>query len=362
MNALKRVWTIAATALWRGHRRPVNVLLGIGLPLFFGVVVSSLFAGTGDGTRAVVVDLHGGPAAQAFVKGLEATPMQVSRSTRADAEEQLAAARIPVAVVLPEDFSASVAAGHPHLELLHGPTYEPGGLVERRARALAAFLATGRAAPELPVRTVPPRDTVDADRYPYLRIVFGFYAMFALSTLMHQAYELHEERENGTLARMLALGVPFAEVVAGRALALLLEGAVQGAVMIGATAALGAPWLGAGLPALALSVVATLVCASGLALAVAGVTRTAAQVNNVAVLGSTAAAMLGGAFWPLDVVPAFVQKVGHLSPVYWAVDSLREAFAFGGPIVGQAQALAVLVLMGALGAAVGVTGLRRLAE
>ncbi|MBX6376989.1 MAG: ABC transporter permease [Clostridia bacterium] len=357
---LLRIWTVAATAAWRTYGRPVNLLWILAVPLFFALPVASLFSHAGTPSVAVV-DEDGGPVAGAFLEGLRATPLKVRLIPRQEAEARLASQRDPVVLVLPPDFSASVAAGKPHLELLHGPRYEPGMVVER-ARAVAAALVTGKPLAELPVTLEPPRAAADPRRYPFLLAVFGVYAMFALSTLMNQAAGLQRERELGTFSRMLALGVSYGEILAGRALALVLVGVIQAAVLLGVTGALGAPWLAAGFPALALSVLATLVAACGWALAVGAITRTPAQVTNLSALVATAAGMLGGAFWPLDVAPAAVQQVGHLSPVYWAMESVREAFVYGGPAAGQVEALAVLLLMGALGAAVGVTGLRRWAS
>lgn len=358
MTVVARVWTLALADVLRTYRRPVNLLWIVVLPLVFAVGVGSLFSTMGDPPSVLVVDEDGGALVQTFLERLEAVPLRVRRVARQEAEEFLASGRERAALVLPPGFSAAVAAGRPQLEVLHGPSYEPG-LAERAAQAVAASLASGGPAPELPVRLEPPRPAADPDRYPFLRMSFGLYAMFALATAMNQAAGLHRDRELGIVGRVLALGVPYGEILAGRALALGLAGAIQAAVILGATGALGAPWLAAGVPALLVAVGATLFAACGSAMALAGVTRTAAQVTNAAALASTAAAMLGGAFWPLDVVPAAVQQVGRLSPVYWAVDAVRQAFAHAGPLAGQAESVAVLVLMGLLGIAVGVVGLRR---
>ena len=319
-----------------------------------GIEVDALDGGPGVRTARWAA----GDEVGSLLRALEATPMQVRRLEREEAIARIHQGRERVVLWVPPDFSRSVDAGAPRLELWHGSRYEPG-LEVARIRAVAAGLVTGTPAGTLPVAAVPPRPTVEPREYQLLRAVFGFYAMFALVTLITQAAALHRERALGTLSRTLVSGATYGEVVAGHAAALFLIGLLQAAAMLGVTALMGAPWLAAGLPALALAVVATLVAACGIALAAAGFTHTSQQIHAVATLVGTIAAMLGGAFWPLDVVPSALQEVARLSPVYWALDAVREAFVFGGPGAAQGPAVAVLFLVGLLAGTAGVMGLRR---
>ncbi|WP_242822396.1 ABC transporter permease [Thermaerobacter marianensis] len=339
-------------------KRPLNLLWLLAVPLFFGVLGAGMFLQSGQVPVLPVVVEDRGPWVDPLLRALEATPMQVRRLEREEAIARIHQGRERVVLWVPPDFSRSVDAGAPRLELWHGPRYEPG-LEVARIRAVAAGLVTGTPAGTLPVAAVPPRPTVEPREYQLLRAVFGFYAMFALVTLITQAAALHRERALGTLSRTLVNGATYGEVVAGHAAALFLIGLLQAAAMLGVTALMGAPWLAAGLPALALAVVATLVAACGIALAAAGFTHTSQQIHAVATLVGTIAAMLGGAFWPLDVVPSALQEVARLSPVYWALDAVREAFVFGGPGAAQGPAVAVLFLVGLLAGTAGVMGLRR---
>lgn len=358
MDLWWRVAAIAITVVRRTLRRPLNLLWLLAVPLFFAVPAASLFLQSGEPPVLAVVVEDRGPWVQPLLRDLEATPMRLRHLSRDEATTRLQQGRDRLVLLVPEGFSASVDAGSPRLEFWHGPRYEPGMEVAR-IRAVAAGLVTGQQAGPLPVEVVGPRPQADPDDYPFVRTVFGFYAMFALESLISQAAALHGERAQGTLARTLAAGTSYAEVVAGHAVALFLIGLLQAGAMLGCTALMGAPWLAAGLPALLLTVLGTLVAACGIALAVAGTTRTQRQITAAATLLGTTAAMIGGAFWPLEVVPPALQEVARLSPVYWALDALREAFAFGGPGAAQLPALAVLLLVGLVAGAVGALGLRR---
>ena len=58
-------------------------------------------------------------------------------------------------------------------------------------------------------------------------------------------------------------------------------------------------------------------------------------------------ASLGGAWWPLEIVPEFMQRIGHLTPVAWVMDAFRDLLFYGGGLSAILPELAVL-----LGAAV----------
>ena len=56
--------------------------------------------------------------------------------------------------------------------------------------------------------------------------------------------------------------------------------------------------------------------------------------NALAVLLSLTLAPLGGAWWPLEIVPAWMQAIGHVSPVAWAMDAYRSLTFYGGSAKG----------------------------
>jgi ABC-2 type transport system permease protein len=53
-------------------------------------------------------------------------------------------------------------------------------------------------------------------------------------------------------------------------------------------------------------------------------------------------AMLGGCMWPLEIVPPFMQAVGHLTPHAWAMDAWMGLVFDGDGVAGIAVDLAVL--------------------
>jgi ABC-2 type transport system permease protein len=105
-------------------------------------------------------------------------------------------------------------------------------------------------------------------------------------------------------------------------------------------------------PALILLVmVAFVLCCTALTFAVAPSLHSEGQASVVTQLLSLTFASLGGAWWPLEIVPEFMQRIGHLTPVAWVMDAFRQLIFFGGglmvilPQVGVLFA-AALVLFG----------------
>ena len=53
--------------------------------------------------------------------------------------------------------------------------------------------------------------------------------------------------------------------------------------------------------------------------------------------------MLGGCMWPLSVVGTTMQRIGHLTPQAWAMDSWNAIINDGAGVAGIGGYLAVLV-------------------
>jgi ABC-2 type transport system permease protein len=65
-------------------------------------------------------------------------------------------------------------------------------------------------------------------------------------------------------------------------------------------------------------------------------------------------AALGGAWWPLEIVPEFMQIIGHISPVAWAMDGFHEIMFFKGGLTDIVVPLAVLMIIGGVSFVIGV--------
>lgn len=188
--------------------------------------------------------------------------------------------------------------------------------------------------------------------------VFGVYLIFVFATLLNRAGAIHEETRRGTLQRTLVMGVPRWEIVAAHAISLIWVGLVQAIAFIAVTGLLGTPWFVTGWLNVALPFLAVIAAAAGLAMGLVGILQREGLVDAIAGGGSSVLALMGGAFFPLEVVPVGVQRLAAINPVYWAMEALTGGFVYNG-LPSQATPLAVLVLIGVTGMVIGVQGLRR---
>ncbi|MCA9910101.1 MAG: ABC transporter permease, partial [Anaerolineae bacterium] len=56
-------------------------------------------------------------------------------------------------------------------------------------------------------------------------------------------------------------------------------------------------------------------------------------------------APLGGAWWPLEIVPDWMRTIGHISPVAWAMDSYSSLIFHGGGLADVLLPLGVLAAL-----------------
>src|SRR5690606_35558218 len=150
----------------------------------------------------------------------------------------------------------------------------------------------------------------------------GMAVFFLLFTAGLSVTSLLREREDGTLARLLAAPVAPAGILAGKLLATVLLGLVAMAVLVGAsTVLLGASW-GHPVGVAALVTGATL-AATGLMTVVAGFARTAEQAGNAGAAISVVLGLFGGSFVPLSQLGP-LSAAAYLTPHRWFLQGLAD--------------------------------------
>jgi ABC-2 type transport system permease protein len=110
--------------------------------------------------------------------------------------------------------------------------------------------------------------------------------------------------------------------------------------------------------AILLVMMAFVLCVTALTLALATRITSDGLANGVSFLLSMVLAPLGGAWWPLEIVPPFMQAIGRLSPVSWAMDGFRKVIFFGGGIPEVLPGVAVLVVAAVVLFFIGVRGFK----
>ncbi|WML50983.1 ABC transporter permease [Neobacillus sp. PS3-12] len=147
------------------------------------------------------------------------------------------------------------------------------------------------------------------------------------------------------------------EIMAGYFLSFFLIGWIQFGVLMAASSLLfGVQWGNAA--GIAVLVSALLLCVVGLGLFISGFVKTAEQQSALGSVIITATCMLGGVYWPLDIVPTFMQKIADFIPQTWAMRGFTELIARGGTISDIIGPVCVLLAFAVTFLVVGMTRIR----
>jgi ABC-2 type transport system permease protein len=188
---------------------------------------------------------------------------------------------------------------------------------------------------------------VSSSQQGFGQSVPGMGTMFVLFTVFNAMVTLMQERKNWTFQRMLMMPVSRAQLLGGKILAWFILGMMQYAVVF-AIGFIMKVSFGHDALALILAMVTFTLCATALAFALVTLVRNDMQANSVALLMTLTLAPLGGAWWSLDIVPAFMRTVGHISPVAWAMDAFRSLVFENGSLMTVLPSIGVLLAMGAV--------------
>ena len=171
----------------------------------------------------------------------------------------------------------------------------------------------------------------------------GYLTMFVFFAAALAAEAITRERANHTMERLMANGTRRESVVAGKYLGSVYRGAMQLAVLWGV--GLLAFRIDLGLSPTAVILVSVLMVLTSAAFGVmlAAIVRTQASATSAAVLASLVLAPVGGCWWPLFIVPDWMQTLAKVTPHGWANSAFNKLMLFGaegGDVVLEMAALA----------------------
>lgn len=360
---MRRIVAIARLETFKLLRNPAELMAVLLLPLALTLVFGSAFSASADRPLSLLlVDEDATVYSHQVRTLLAAEPsFSVRAVSRAAAEKAVAAGDAPIAVIVSHGFSQRLRGGDARIETLTDPGSESAlaaaavvrGIATRMsgdARAASALLAREAVAddarfdalyaradaawePTAPVaiagKTVVASsvrgDAVTASGSTQYST--GFAVMFIMFVTFGGAGGILEEREQGTLRRLLTAPLSRAVLMAGKVGGIVLTACVQALVLVGVGALVfRVPW-GASPLAAALVLFAYILAVTGLAVLVSALVRTRDQLAGLGPLLSTGLAMLGGCFWPIDIVSPAMKVIARLTPSGWAMIGLTDIVA-----------------------------------
>jgi ABC-2 type transport system permease protein len=218
-------------------------------------------------------------------------------------------------------------------------------VAEAGAPADEALVARAQAvAPAAELRTADADDRA-ATQSSFFAI--GMAVFFLFFAVEFGVRGLLEEREEGTLARLLVAPISPGSVIGGKALASFAVGLVSTTLLVLATTwLLDARW---GDPfGVTLLVLGGVLAAVGVTALVATLATTTAQAGAYVSIVAVVGGLLGGTFFPISQA-GFLGTIRFLSPQGWLMEGFQE-LAYGGTVDEIAgPLLGVLAIAGVTG-------------
>jgi ABC-2 type transport system permease protein len=172
----------------------------------------------------------------------------------------------------------------------------------------------------------------------------GMGTMFVLMTIFGGMAAVIVERQQWTLQRLAAMPVSRSTLLGGKILARFCLGILQFLVIFIVGALLGMNF-GKDPVALVLLAVVYTLSITALSFVIGAGLKNPAQASGIALLLALTLAPLGGAWWPMQISPKFLQIIGHVSPIAWAMDGFTALTYRGAHLLDIWLPMAVLVVM-----------------
>jgi linearmycin/streptolysin S transport system permease protein len=160
----------------------------------------------------------------------------------------------------------------------------------------------------------------------FAQYIAGMAVMFLLFAVSGTATSLIEERNFGTMKRLLVAPVRSSEILYSKLIFCSLLGISQLIVMF----IFG--WLVFKLDifkdplALSVTILSTSLACSGLGILMATICKTERQVGSLSTLVVLGMSALGGSMVPTIIMPAFIQNIGKFTINHWAMKGFTDIF------------------------------------
>ncbi|WP_053375585.1 ABC transporter permease [Paenibacillus sp. FJAT-27812] len=187
--------------------------------------------------------------------------------------------------------------------------------------------------------------------------MIGLILMFVMMLVSQSIGFVLEDREKRTMARMFTAPLRAIDIAFGNFMGSMLVGTIQLVIVLSLSYFVFGYSPGISFGSLLLVLECFLLAAVGLASAVAGLVRNSAQLSQINNLIITPSCMISGCFFPISILPDFMQKLANFTPQKWAIQAV-DRLGGGGSISDIGLQLLILLLFAAVMIAFGSAVLR----
>jgi ABC-2 type transport system permease protein len=383
---MKKSWVICSMEIGRLLKKRQTYLLMFVMPLLFTFIFGSLMSGDDQEKMSILlVDQDQTNLSKRLYEELmeENVLFDLKKSTEENAKQMIESKEIPGVLVIHKGFQEGMLQndqtyiGFQKIPELTSSSTITGYVTDKLSKMKIEVTASkqwsqysgepwevmysgiGKSESRpLPIRHVDIDDKLSVPQMNGMSArAAGFSIMFVMMMLLSVTGTLIEARKNGVWYRIVASPASKFEIAFGYLLSFFLIGWIQfGILLISTHYLFDVQW---GNPlSITILVSALLFAIVGLGLCIAGMVKTVEQQASIGNLIVVSTCMLSGVYWPLEIVPEFMQKLAEFLPQTWAMKGFTEIIASGGALIDIADNIAVLIGFGLLFLALGMKKMR----
>ncbi len=160
----------------------------------------------------------------------------------------------------------------------------------------------------------------------FVQYVAGMAVMFLLFSVTHAGASILEEKNNGTIKRLLIAPVKRGEILTGKLLFVGLMGLSQLIVLFIFGWLVFSLNIFKDIPALLIMIIVTALASASLGIFISAICRNLSQVNSISTLLILGMSALGGVMFPAFLMPKYIQTIGKFTLTYWAMKGFTDIF------------------------------------
>jgi ABC-2 type transport system permease protein len=337
-----KIWNITSLHMKEFFTSPASIVLMFVLPIMFGWIFGGMSLGS-EGNKPIVNVVIGNNEANEEVLELlkKNDHFEWRNETEEQAKNNVSEQDVVAAVVIPENIEQRMAEKMPLFDIIVQTKTEDylallphlqgtASLITRSnqvtkdqdSSAFRNLLTTVINSKGIAVeKQVVQNDNTSSAEVNLMFV--GFAIMFMMFGLAGAASTILDERIGGTWGRLMVVPTSKLQVSLGYLLAYFLMGWIQFAVLM-VVMKLTFDTIWGNLLYMIPFASLVIVCVVGFGLMIAGIVKTKQQAMAISTVLIVVTCMLGGVYWPIEIVPEAMQKMALAVPQSWAMSGFKE--------------------------------------
>ncbi len=339
---MRSIFAIASLHLKEFFKTPSSIVLMFVLPIIFGIIFGGMSTNSETTKPLVNIVTYKGEVNSQVVNLLEKNgDYQWEKASEKQARQNVLKQDAIAAVIIPDDIGKRLTENKPVLDIivqrkteaylglvphLEGTaqvvnsSYQAVKGMDEKAFPVLLKAVAGSKGVKIDQEIVQKNDELKQS----VNLMFvGFAIMFMMFGLSGASSTILDEKKGGTWSRILTTPASKLQIIMGYLFSYFLMGWIQFVTLMVAMSLLfDSTWgdLSYMIPFASL----VILCVVGFGLMIAGLVKTKQQAAAIGTVIIVSTCMLGGLYWPLDIVPEIMRKISLGVPQSWAMSGFKE--------------------------------------